>query len=323
MNPVVVVLTLSVAANGLIHQQAQQQPLSFSKSTVVDDIAGYCVSAADDRVAAVYAVFDEEGQAQYVGMARDIRSALARHAASQPSQLCHSAQLVQFPKPSRDAMRVVVDEWTSSLSPALDGGEECWERPALSPAEADRKLKLRQAVADATLRDEDPEAWSKVVRKAMKDGDFDGSAEDLLDSSIESDELASRRLGGDWMEEVRDQTAEALRPSWQTASIEVYVAPDCPHCDRVRDGLRRVGAHWDEFDVSSPLPAGSSDDQRRRARHALFETVPKLYVLRSPPLNGRPAEFLVESADEFEKILAIPETTAFSFKGRISDPQFI
>jgi len=117
------------------------------------------------------------------------------------------------------------------------------------------------------------------------------------------------------------QAEDALRPAWQTARLEMYTARGCAHCDRMRRLLAALGAHWTEHDVDA-VKDDAPDDVLRRTRHARIETVPQLYVLRDPPLNGRPAEWLVGGADDLELELKIPETTAFSFKGRISDPVF-
>lgn len=288
---------------------------------IVEDLRSYCAENEHVKAAAVYAVLDRQGIAQYVGMSRDVRSALVRHAASQPTEKCAKAQILLFAKPCRETMNQFRDNWITAFNPPGNGNES-WERPPLSSAEADRKLRLRQAIADDTLRDDEPEAWNQVVRKAMKDDGFDGSEADRLDAQVLADERATRRASGDWMAEVAEQTAHALRPSWQTADLEMYSTPHCAHCERMRAGLRQVGAFWIELNIEA-LPLDATDDQHRRARHARFETVPQLYVLRRPPLNGRPAEWLVGGADDLENLLAIPETTAFSFKGRISDPTFL
>mmetsp|Transcript_17948 Transcript_17948/g.58062 ORF Transcript_17948/g.58062 Transcript_17948/m.58062 type:complete len:221 (-) Transcript_17948:539-1201(-) len=220
-------------------------------------------------------------------------------------------------------MSKVQAEWHRELAPC---GDETWAKPALSLEEADRKLKLRQAIADDTLRDEDPEARANVVKKAMKDGDFDGSDLDLLDKQIDADAARSalRRAAGDWHEAIAEQHAPTAQPRWQTARIELYLSKACPHCDRARTMLCSVGAYWTEYDIDVVTTnIGGANDVLRRARHAAFETVPQLYVLRSPPLKGRPAEALGGGADDLERELQIPETTAFSFKGRISDPDFL
>ncbi|KAJ8605648.1 hypothetical protein CTAYLR_000153 [Chrysophaeum taylorii] len=289
----------------------------------ISDLEGYCLGGP--RVAGVFAVFDAAGAAQFVGMARDAKSALARLAATQEEENCRSARVLEFEKPSRAEMDAVREEWVAALGPPATHQSEGsrWSRPPLTQDQAERKLRLRQAIADSSLRDEDPEAWGAVVRKAMKDGDFDGSDSDGLDAQIRSDERATmRRAAGDWQQEVQAQTEEALRPEWQTARLEMYVARGCARCDRVRAALRKLGAYWTEVDLDA-LPEDADDDITRRARHARFETVPQLYVLRAPPLNGRPAEWLVGGADDLDAELKIPETTAFSFKGRISDPAFL
>ena len=295
-----------------------RRPRAHSDEATIGDVQAYCCNEKR-KVAAVYAVFSKTKEAQFVGVARDVRSALAKHVASQPTELCASAKLITFVKPDRAAMTSVQSRWIDELQPV---GDETWAKPPLNQDEAERKLLLRQAIADDTLRDDDPDAWSRVIQKAMKDGDFDGSDLDLLEKQIEKDAAATlRRAAGDWQLEIEKQHGNQQRPPWQTARLEMYVAPGCRHCDRMRAMLRNLGAFWEEHNIEDIQT--HDDDILRRARHASFHTVPQLYVLRSPPLNGRPAEYLAGGADDLAEELKIPESTAFSFKGRISDPDFL
>jgi len=262
----------------------------------------------------VYAVYSADNVVRYVGVARDVHLALAKHIGSQPAVEVARASVEAFLRPERAAMTAVQAEWIASLGVTPVGNADAdnmWAKPPLSADEADKKLKMRQAIADDSLRADDPEAWRNVVRKAMKDGDFDGSAEDLLDMAIDADAEATatrstalRRAAGDWQAEVEAQTAEALG---QAVTIEMYFAPDCPHCVRMRDTLKSLGVVWKEHNVEAPNgQAALSEEQTRRARHALFNTVPQLYILREPPYNGRDGEKLVGGADDLEKLARTP-----------------
>jgi len=175
-----------------------------------------------------------------------------------------------------------------------------WASPPLSDTEALTTLKIRQASADATLATEDPAAWSQVVKKSMKGGDdCDGSADDMLDLAIADDD---RRTSGDWAKEVEGLTKRAKD---QFVDIEMYFAPGCPHCDRMRESLKSKGLIFAEYNVEGDA-GGLSEDQTRRRRHALFNTVPQLYLVREPPYNGRDSETLVGGADDLEEKSRIP-----------------
>eukprot|EP00446_Apocalathium_sp_SHHI-4_P005870 CAMPEP_0177194448 /NCGR_PEP_ID=MMETSP0367-20130122/22980_1 /TAXON_ID=447022 ORGANISM="Scrippsiella hangoei-like, Strain SHHI-4" /NCGR_SAMPLE_ID=MMETSP0367 /ASSEMBLY_ACC=CAM_ASM_000362 /LENGTH=370 /DNA_ID=CAMNT_0018642399 /DNA_START=66 /DNA_END=1175 /DNA_ORIENTATION=- len=287
---------------------------ALSDASVVEDMVAYCSSPPSKKVAAVYAVYGADSVVRYVGVARDAHMALAQHMGTQPVGEVARASVEVFSRPDRAAMAAMQAEWITSLGVTPVGNidaDNAWGKPPLSAEEAGKKMKMRQAIADDSLRDEDPEAWRNVVRKAMKDGDFDGSAEDFLDMAIDADAEATstrsaalRRAAGDWQGEVEAQTAEALG---QAVKIEMYFAPGCPHCERMRGALKGLGVVWSEFNVEAPKEeAALNGEQTRRARHALYNTVPQLYLLREPPYNGRDGEKLVGGADDLEKLARTP-----------------
>ncbi|GMI27646.1 hypothetical protein TeGR_g613 [Tetraparma gracilis] len=278
----------------------------------IPSIAEYLSSPpAPKKLAAVYAVSSPAAAVQYIGVTRDLRGSLSKHLAVSPS-LATSASAHVFPRPSRAAMSALQASLLSRCPSPPPGNADPsgeWARPPLSDAEAEQKLKLRQASADGTLADEDPEAWSAVVRKSMKGGDgFDGSEADLLDASIGKDAestargAALRRAAGDWGAAVEEQT---LRAAGQFADLEMYVGAGCPHCERMRGALSAKNLVWQEFDVKGEYP-GASEDQTRRLRHASWNTVPQLYVVRRPPYNGRDSETLVGGADDMLEKMRTP-----------------
>ena len=150
---------------------------------------------------------------QFVGTTRNLKGSLELHVATQEAFACAKAAFEMFPKPDRKTMTALQEQWIGELKEAPAGqADEGWLRP-VSDKGKDRKLKMRQASADSTLKDDDPEAYQAVVLKAMKDGSFDGSAADALDASIDADEAQSatmRRAAGDWDAEVQAQTAETV-----------------------------------------------------------------------------------------------------------------
>ncbi|CAE8604765.1 unnamed protein product [Polarella glacialis] len=284
---------------------------ALSDAAQVDDLAQFCSKVPERKQAAVYAVFAADGQAQYVGIARDVHSALLSHLAMQPAGECAKVAIETFERPSRDAMAAVQGSWIAELGSVPVGNSDSeqaasWSKPPMSPEASEKKLKMRQASADGSLQQDDPEAWRSVVQKAMKDGDFDGSEADSLDASIAADakstarRAALKRAAGDWQGEIEAQTADALAGAGrQVPTLEMYSAAGCPHCDKMRARLTELGAKFTEYNIEAE-ETGRDDEVTRRARHARFNTVPQLYVLRQPPLRGRSAERLVGGSDDLE-----------------------
>lgn len=306
---------------------------ALSSAELVEDLEAFCNSPPAKKKAAVYAVYGIDGEARYVGIARDVHSALASHLVSQPAGERARAAYEAFDRPSRDAMAAVQESWIAELDSVPIGnsgsGAESvlWTQPPLSAADVEKKLKLRQASADSTLQEDDPVAWSAVVQKAMKDGEFDGSAADMLDADEQATRRAAlrsaagdsddkalrraalRRAAGDWEGEIEAQTVETLQAfgRQQVPALEMYSAPGCPHCDRMRSALKAVGAVVNEYDVEGDddkTQRRGGGEALRRARHARINTVPQLYVLRQPPLRGKKAEHLVGGADDLEAELS-------------------
>ena len=226
------------------------------------------------KVAAVYKVLGEDGQPRYVGISRDVHGSLGKHLASQEPSDCATAEIKVFGRPSRDAMSKLQERWVSSCERSPPGNSDLpnsWSAPPLTESEANKKLLLRQASADDTLREEDPEAWSKVVRKSMKGGDdFDGSSDDMLEAAIDSDERRTaslKRAAGDWQDEIASQHSTQSK---QHVQVEMYSTASCPHCERMRKGLKERGLDFREFDieVDDSLTALLPEEQLRRFRHA-------------------------------------------------------
>lgn len=301
---------ITVAAVGARKRRCTATGMSaaLSQAHVVEDLETFCSSAPERKQAAVYAVFGEDGEARYVGIARDVHGAIASHLATQPDSECTRARLEPFDRPSRDAMTTLQADWIAELGSTPAGNEDSpdqiWANPPVTPAQAEWKLKMRQAIADSTLKQDNPDAYDAVIKKAMKDAEFDGSSLDILDASIESDDEKTRsemmmRAAGDWQSEVEMQTLETIS---QVPAIEMYSAPGCPHCERMRIALRDLAVKFTEYNIEDEGSLEQCDEEIfRRARHARFNTVPQLYVLREPPLHGRELERLVGGANELEK----------------------
>ncbi|GMI09428.1 hypothetical protein TrLO_g6840 [Triparma laevis f. longispina] len=201
-------------------------------------------------------------------------------------------------------MNSLISEWLSKEenTPEGNAGDTEWSNPKLTASEQEKILKIRQAAADDTLMNDDPEAWSKVIRKSMKGGDdFDGSSSDLLESSIDSDAVRTatlKRASGDWDSEVKSQHNS------QHVEMEMYMMEGCPSCDSMKKVLDSKGLIYKMINVKEDPEL--NEEQQRRFRHAQWNTVPQLYLIRSPPYNGRDSETLVGGYDNMEEKMRTP-----------------
>jgi hypothetical protein len=119
------------------------------------------------KVAGVYAVIDSDRIYQYVGYSRDVLRSVKGHIAQHGERTCTYIRVKTFKFPKRQAMETLKDEWIAELdyTPAGNTGEGNWARTIGEAAKAtmteaeknayeEKKLKLRKAMADATLIDE-------------------------------------------------------------------------------------------------------------------------------------------------------------------------
>ena len=145
------------------------------------------------KVAGVYAVLDSDRTYQYIGYSRDVLRSVKGHITQNGTQTCTYIRLQTFKFPKRQAMEALKDEWISELNytPAGNTGNgNTWARTIGEAAKAtmteaeknayeEKKLKLRKAMADATLVDEleAPKSDSEVQRRqkleaAVKNDDW-------------------------------------------------------------------------------------------------------------------------------------------------------
>ena len=147
------------------------------------------------KVAGVYAVLDSDRTYQYIGYSRDVLRSLKGHIAQNGTQTCSYIRLQTFKFPKRQAMEAVKEEWLSQLNytPAGNSGNgNTWARTIGEAAKAtmteaeknayeEKKLKLRKAMADATLIDELETAQSDLeVQRRQK-----------LEAAVKNDDWSS------------------------------------------------------------------------------------------------------------------------------------
>ena len=147
------------------------------------------------KVAGVYAVLDSDRTYQYIGYSRDVLRSLKGHIAQNGTQTCAYIRLQTFKFPKRQAMEALKDDWLAELNyiPAGNTKEgNTWARTIGEAAKAtmteaeknayeEKKLKLRKAMADATLVDElqTQQSGSEVERRQK------------LEAAVENDDWSS------------------------------------------------------------------------------------------------------------------------------------
>ncbi|MGF1566718.1 MAG: GIY-YIG nuclease family protein [Nodosilinea sp.] len=129
-------------------------------------LADWCEQAQDVKMAGVYAVFDRHHQTQFIGISRHVSLSLRGHLAQKGDALCAWVRVQPFQFPRREALAALRDEWIAALpSPPPGNVDGTWAETigaaatqAMSAAERDayeaKKLKLRRAMADASLAKE-------------------------------------------------------------------------------------------------------------------------------------------------------------------------
>lgn len=164
-------------------------------------LEAWCAETAEAKVAGVYAVMNGDRQTQYVGYSRNVALSLKSHLTQLGAETCTFVKVQPFKFPKREAMEQLRDEWIAALPQTPPGNADnssAWAgtvRDASSQvmseverqAYEEKKLKLRRAMADGTLHQEEP----KVQNNAEK--------RQALESAVEGD---------NWSAVIREQTQE-------------------------------------------------------------------------------------------------------------------
>ena len=149
---------------------------NVDRNSIVLDCDGTAIVAVSQwqkqtentKIAGVYAVLDTEHIYQYIGYSRDVLRSLKGHQTQNGAEVCAFIRVKTFKFPKRNSMETVKDEWLAELdyTPTGNAGESgTWastigEAAKATMTEAERnayeekKLKLRKAMADATLTNE-------------------------------------------------------------------------------------------------------------------------------------------------------------------------
>ena len=162
-------------------------------------LESWCEQAKNTKIAGVYAVLNSDRITQYIGYSRNVALSLRGHLNQKGPDICAWVKIERFKFPKRDAMEQLKNEWIAALpSPPVGNTDGTWAKTikdassqVMSKAERDafeeKKLKLRRAMADTTLKHEPAivphstqkqqelaaamkdDNWSAVIREQTKD----------------------------------------------------------------------------------------------------------------------------------------------------------
>jgi hypothetical protein len=149
----------------------------------------WCDHAQNAKVAGVYAVLDRDLQTQFIGCSRNVSLSLRSHLTKKGEAVCALVRVQPFKFPKRDAMAALRDEWIAALpSPPPGNGDGTWAgtireaaTQVMSAAEREayeaKKMKLRRAMADGSLAQEQDQADSAAaspsdLKAAMADDNW-------------------------------------------------------------------------------------------------------------------------------------------------------
>ncbi|MEO0928773.1 MAG: GIY-YIG nuclease family protein [Cyanobacteria bacterium J06643_13] len=150
------------------HSAESQAAAIDADGTEIIPLADWGKQIENAKIAGVYAVLDCDRLYQYIGYSRDVWRSLKGHLAQNGDRVCSYIRVQTFKFPKRQAMEALKDEWLSELNYTPAGNSEggnTWARTIGEAAKAtmtaaeknayeEKKLKLRKAMADATLVDE-------------------------------------------------------------------------------------------------------------------------------------------------------------------------
>ena len=154
---------------------AERSAQIVADGTNIIEVSQWERHTGNNKVAGVYAVLDSDRIYQYVGYSRDVLRSVRGHIAqngdreadAERHRACTYIRVQTFKFPKRQAMEATKDEWIAELdyTPAGNAGEGTWAGTIGEAAKAtmtaeernayeEKKLKLRKAMADASLIDE-------------------------------------------------------------------------------------------------------------------------------------------------------------------------
>jgi hypothetical protein len=179
------------------HNIERNRVVLDSDGTAIVAVSEWQNQTENTKVAGVYAVLDRERIYQYIGYSRDVLRSLKGHINQNGAQVCAFIRVKTVKFPKRQAMETLKDEWLTELdyTPTGNTGElGTWagtigEAAKATMTEAERnayeekKLKLRKAMADATLTDE------LAAQYTQSEADF--KRRQKLEAAVKDDDWSS------------------------------------------------------------------------------------------------------------------------------------
>jgi hypothetical protein len=162
----------------------------------------WCDQVQNAKVAGVYAVIDGDRQTQYIGYSRNVALSLRSHLTQMGAEVCAWVTVQAFKFPKRDEMERLQNEWIAALPGPPPGNlDGTWAgtvkdaaTQVMSAAEREayeeKKLKLRRAMADGSLHQEEVKAQSEGEQRQ---------------------DLAAAMNDDNWSAVIREQTQETQK----------------------------------------------------------------------------------------------------------------
>jgi hypothetical protein len=151
----------------------------------------WCDTVQNTKVAGVYTVLNQQQQPQYIGYSRNVALSLRSHLTTHGTETCALVRVETFKFPKREEMEQLRDRWLAELptTPPGNTAQEEWAgtvRDAavqvMSATEKalyeEKKLKLRRAMADGSLQQEEAanlpakvqdDNWSAVISEQTQE----------------------------------------------------------------------------------------------------------------------------------------------------------
>jgi hypothetical protein len=187
------------------HSAENTSKVINADGTEIMEISAWEQHTESSKIAGVYAVLDGDRLYQYIGYSRDVLRSLKGHISQNGTQICGYIRVKTFKFPKRQEMEALKEKWLSELDyiPTGNTGEgDTWASTIGEAAKAtmtaeernayeEKKLKLRKAMADATLVDE---LAGQTVLNATETAEIlsaDLQRRQKLEAAVENDDWSS------------------------------------------------------------------------------------------------------------------------------------
>jgi hypothetical protein len=158
--------------------------------TEIMEISAWEQQIENSKIAGVYAVLDRDRLYQYIGYSRDVLRSLKGHISQNGTQVCSYIRVKTFKFPKRQEMEALKAQWLSELNYIPTGNTGDGDTWASTIGEA-AKLKLRKAMADATLVDELAEQTAHGTTESAEVLSENLQRRQKLEAAVKNDDWSS------------------------------------------------------------------------------------------------------------------------------------